>query len=109
MEARAHYLAIVEAHNRAGSTQKGLDVLRKIADLDPQNTQIRTKLAESYLKEGLKSEAASCFTEAGESLIARSAFDEALEVFDKALQINPADQATLNGLLAAHGARGHCR
>jgi tetratricopeptide (TPR) repeat protein len=106
VEARAHYLAIVEAHNRAGSTQKGFDVLRKIADLDPQNTQIRTKLAESYLKEGLKSEAASCFTEAGESLIARGAFEEALEVFDKALQINPADQATLNGLLAAHGARG---
>ena len=106
VEARAHYLAVVEAHNRSGAAQSALEVLRKIADLDPHNTQIRTRLADGYLKQGLKSEAASCFAEAGQSLMARGALDEALVAFNKALEINPHDYATLRGLLAAHSACG---
>jgi tetratricopeptide (TPR) repeat protein len=106
VEARAHYLAVVEAHNRSGATQNALEILRTIADLDPQNTHIRTKLAEGYLREGLKTEAAACFTEAGQTLVARGAVDEALEAFAKASEINPADYATLKGLLAAHSTRG---
>src|SRR6185295_4975163 len=70
------------------------------------NTQIRTKLADGYLKQGLKAEAASCFTEAGQSLLARGAIDEALEAFGRALKISSLDYPTLKGLLAAHTARG---
>lgn len=106
VEARAHYLSVVEAYNRAGSPQNSLQILRKIADLDPQNTQIRTKLADSYLNHGLKKEAAECFAEAGQVLVSRGALDEALDVFSKALMFSPADPATLRGTLAAHTARG---
>lgn len=106
VEARAHYLAVVEAHNRAGAAQSALETLRKIADLDPQNTHIRTKLADGYLNQGLKKEAAECFAEAGHVLIARGACDEALEVFNRSLVIQPDDYLTLKGLLAAHSARG---
>src|SRR4029453_6549877 len=83
VEARAHYLAVVEAHSQSGAAQAALDVLRKIADLDPHNTNIRTKLADGYLRQGLKLEAASCFTEAGQSFLTRGAFDEALDAFNK--------------------------
>src|SRR2546421_2862862 len=106
VDARAHYLFVAEAHAKSGATQQGLAVLRKIADLDPPNTEIRTKLAEGYLRAGLTAEAAVCFTEAGQHLLARAACDEALEVFAKAIHINPADHTTLKGLLAAHSARG---
>lgn len=106
VEARAHYLAVVDAHNRAGAAQSALETLRKIADLDPQNTQIRTKLADGYLNLGLKKEAAECFAEAGQAMVARGACDEALEVFGRALVIQPDDYATLKGVLAAHSARG---
>lgn len=106
VEARAHYLTVVEAHSRAGSVQSALEILRRIADLDPQNTQIRTKLADGYLNQGLREEAAQCFAEAGHVFVARGAFDEALEVFSEALAIQPGDHATLNGVLAAHSARG---
>ena len=51
VEARAHYLAVADAHNRSGARQEALEILRKIADLDPQSTDIRIKLAEGYLKE----------------------------------------------------------
>ena len=106
VEARAHYLVVANAHSKAGATHECLDVLRKIADLDSQNTDIRIKLAESYFKEGMMTEAAEAFTEAGHHLVARGALDEALEVFGRALEILPADHVVLKGLLAAHSARG---
>jgi tetratricopeptide (TPR) repeat protein len=106
VEARMHYLAIAEAHNRAGAAQSALDVLRKIADLDPQNTQIRTKLANGYLNLGLRKEGAAYFAEAGQILVARGAFEDALDAFGNALTVNPGDYATLKGLLTAHAGRG---
>lgn len=106
VEARTHYLAIVEAHNRAGAAQSALETLRRIADLDPQNTQIRAKLANGYLNLGLRKEGAACFTEAGQVLMARGAFEDALEAFENALRVNPGDYATLQGLVTAHSARG---
>jgi tetratricopeptide (TPR) repeat protein len=106
VEARAHYLAVADAHNRSGARQEALEILRKIADLDPQNTDIRVKLAEGYLKEKMRPEAAACFTEAGQRLLTRNAFDVALEMFGRSLEILPADVASLKGILAAHSARG---
>jgi tetratricopeptide (TPR) repeat protein len=106
VEARAHYLAVADAHNRSGARQEALEILRKIADLDPQSTDIRIKLAEGYLKEGMGREAAARFTEAGQRLLTRNAFDVALDLFGKSLEILPADLASLKGILAAHSARG---
>lgn len=106
VEARAHYLAVAEAHEKSGATQAGLEILSKIADLDPQNTNVRLRLAEGYLNEGMTNEAADAFTEAGNSLYARGALDEALAAFGRSLDIHPADNTALNGLLSAHAARG---
>jgi tetratricopeptide (TPR) repeat protein len=106
VEARAHYLAVANTHAKSGATQAGLEVLRKIADLDPQNTQVRIKLAESYATEGMTTEAAESFTVAGQYLMSRGGLDEALEVFNRSLQLEPGHYATLEGLLAAHTARG---
>jgi tetratricopeptide (TPR) repeat protein len=106
VEARAHYLVVADAHAKSGDTQAGLEILSKIADLDPQNTKVRLKLAEGYLNEGMNAEAAAAFTEAGHSLCARGALDEALAAFGRSLDIQPDDIPTLNGLLSAHTARG---
>jgi tetratricopeptide (TPR) repeat protein len=106
VEARKHYLIVANAHEQSGATQAGLEILSKIADLDPQNTNVRLKLAEGYLSEGMSSEAADAFAEAGNNLYGRGALDEALNAFRKSLEIQPGDTATLNGLLSAHTARG---
>ncbi|HEX3142562.1 MAG TPA: tetratricopeptide repeat protein [Pyrinomonadaceae bacterium] len=106
VEARAHYLVVADAHAKSGDTQAGLEILSKIADLDPQNTAVRLKLAEGYLHEGMNAEAAAAFAEAGNSLCARGALDEALDAFNRSLDLQPDDIPTLNGLLSAHAARG---
>jgi len=61
VDARAQYLIVADAYSRAGQNKKALDVLHKIADLDPHNTDIRLKLAEGYVKENMRREAASAF------------------------------------------------
>ena len=50
-DARTQYLVVADAYTRAGQNKNTLKVLHKIADLDPQNTDIRLKLAEGYIKE----------------------------------------------------------
>jgi tetratricopeptide (TPR) repeat protein len=106
VEARTHYLVVADAHAKSGDTQAGLEVLRKIADVDPQNTEVRIKLANGYVKEGMSREAAASFTEAGHTMLARNAVDEAVELFAKAVEVAPTDYDALSGLLAAHTARG---
>src|ERR1041384_4807192 len=106
VDARSHYLVIANAHAKAGNTQAGLEVLRRIADIDPQNTDVRIKLGEGFAKEGLSREAAASFSEAGHCLLARGAVDEALAVFSRAVEIAPNDYDALNGLLAAHTTPG---
>src|SRR5213079_635991 len=83
VEARAHYLVVANAHAKSGATQAGLEILSKIADLDPQNTDVRLKLAEGYLNEGMTLDAAAAFTQAGNNLNARGALDEALDAFGR--------------------------
>lgn len=106
VDARSYYLIVAEAYKKSGASQQGLEVLRKIANLDPHNTDIRIKLAEGYLKQGMNPEAAATFTEAGQHMLARGLSDEALHAFVSALEICPDDPSVLKGLLAAHIAHG---
>lgn len=106
VDARAQYMVVADAYSQDGQQHRALEVLRRIADLDPQNTEIRLQLAQSYLRENLKSEAASTFAEAGKQFLARSIYDRALLAFEQALAINPRDPASLSGMLEAHTALG---
>src|SRR5919202_1613953 len=101
-EARAQYMVAADASARAGQTREALDVLQRIADLDPANTQVRLRLAEAYTREELPELAADAYTLAGERLAARGDFDNALDAFTKALALRPVSHAALAGLLAAH-------
>ena len=106
VEARAQYLAVADAYKRAGRMREALDIMRRIADLDPLNTEIRLRFAESLLAEGIQDEAASAFIEAGERLSANGHHARALEAYIKALDLRPRDRAALNGLIGAHSALG---
>lgn len=106
VDARAQYLIVADAYNRAGETQRGLEVLRKIADLDPQNTEIRLKLAAGYLLEGLHPQACAAYREAGARLFEIGEFEKSLESYSKAQQLRAYDGEALKGILSAHVALG---
>jgi tetratricopeptide (TPR) repeat protein len=106
VEAREQYLAIADTFARAGKMRDSLDALRRSADLEPNNVEIRLRLGEGYLREDLREEAADAFTEAGERLIARGDAERALKAYTQAYNIRPHDHAVLHGLVAVHSKLG---
>jgi tetratricopeptide (TPR) repeat protein len=105
-DARAQYLIVADAYTRSGDNKKALDVLHKIADLDPNNTEIRLKLADGYVKENMRREAAEAYVQAANRLHQTGAHEKALEAYAKTLQLVRDDREALRGMLEAHIARG---
>jgi tetratricopeptide (TPR) repeat protein len=105
-DARGQFLVVAEAYTRAGQTKKALDIFHRIADLEPLNTDIRLKLAEGYLKEGMRAEAAEAFIDAGRHFYDSRAFEKSLHSFSSALTLEPGKNSILSGILAAHAALG---
>jgi tetratricopeptide (TPR) repeat protein len=106
VEARQQYLVVADAYSKAGQTQKALEVLRKIADLDPHNAEVRLKLGEGFLHEGFQQQACEAFVEAGSEFITRGMFERALTAFKQTLEVNPAHHGALNGLVITQGKMG---
>jgi tetratricopeptide (TPR) repeat protein len=102
VEAREQYLAIADTFARAGKMRESLDALKRSADLEPNNVEIRLRLGEGFLREGLREEAAEAFTEAGERLLARADAPRALRAYAQAHNIQPHNHAVLHGLVAVH-------
>lgn len=105
-DARAQYLIVADACTRAGKTKETLEILHKVADLDSNNPEIRLKLAEGYLKEGLNAEAGAAFREAGSRLLEAGHFEKSLSAYSQALKMFPNDEATIKGVVSAQVALG---
>ena len=105
-DARSQYLVVADSYTRSGDNKRALDVLHKIADLDPNNIEIRLKLADGYLKENMRREAAAAFIQAANRLHQTGAQDKALDAYSKALQLVRDDRDALRGMLEAHILRG---
>jgi tetratricopeptide (TPR) repeat protein len=106
VEARAQYLTVGDLLARRGHAREALEMLQRVCDLDPNNTDIRLRLAEGFERESMPAEAAQCFTEAADRLAARGLYEASLESYTRALSLEPKNQAALHGLLTAHVALG---
>ncbi|MCA1593159.1 MAG: tetratricopeptide repeat protein [Acidobacteria bacterium] len=105
-DARAQYLTAADAQMHAGKPREALEVMRRIADLDPSNTDIRLRLAQSYVKEKMPEPAADAYIAAGERLAARGDHEQALEAYTSALSLRPNSHDALHGMIAAHSVLG---
>ena len=105
-DARAQYLVVADSYTRKGDNKKTLEVLHKIADLDPNNTDVRLKLADGYVKESMRRQAADAYVQAANRLHQTNAYDKALDAYTKALQLVRDGREALRGLLETHIARG---
>jgi tetratricopeptide (TPR) repeat protein len=106
VDARAQYMIIAEAWLRDGQSRKALEILRKVADLEPHNTETRIKLAQGYMREGMPDEAAEAFRDAGAQLLARGVHERAAEAYTSSLDIRPLDYSALSGFLQTQIALG---
>lgn len=106
VEARTQYMTVADALARQGQNREALEILRRVADLDPNNIDLRLRLAESFLREDMHDLAADAFTEAGDRLAARGDYERALEAYTKSLTRRPHMHAALQGFVTAHTALG---
>jgi tetratricopeptide (TPR) repeat protein len=100
-EARSHYVMLAEQYERTGKKTEALAIWKQIAELDPKNTEVYLKIAESYLKEEQVGEAAQAFIAAAERLSAQGKYEDALKIFARALEIKQNDLKALNGYVKA--------
>src|SRR4030095_15032375 len=106
VDARSQYLIVADAYTRLGNNKRALDILHKIADLDPNNTEIRLKLADGYLKENMRREAVGAFVQAANGLHKTAPNDRAAAAYSKALSLIPDQRDALRGMLDTHIIRG---
>lgn len=102
VDARQQYLIVADAYKRNGNTKKALEILQKIADLDPENTAVRLKLAESYQVEGLNDQAHDSYIYAGQEFAKKGRSPDAISAFSKAASINSASKIALKSLADAY-------
>lgn len=105
-EARSYYLTVAEAHQRSGNQLQALEIWSRIADLDPNDTNTRIKLAQNYLAEGEREKAAEALVEAGNRLLAKKQSEQAAQIFAQALDLRPTDINALSGATNASIALG---
>ncbi len=83
------YKIAADHYSQKNEMAKALGIYQKMADLNPSNFAFRLKLAEMYVKEGLKSEAAKAYLEAADAHMAKEAFQDARQIFEKVLALDP--------------------
>ena len=89
MEAKAQYQTVVDEYIKRGRMRDAGEALRKLADLDPSDLKVRSKLADLYMREGQKEKALDEHVAIADELTKKGHLNEALQVLDKGLRIDP--------------------
>ncbi|OYT73192.1 MAG: hypothetical protein CFK52_02710 [Chloracidobacterium sp. CP2_5A] len=106
MEARKQYLEIADYYTKNGRSRQALELLQRVADLDPENVPARLRLAENYQREGMTEQSIESYIAAGAQLIRKSNLSEAQQVFQRVLELNPTSTPALNSLATIYIKQG---
>jgi pilus assembly protein FimV len=99
MEAKSQYQIVVDEYIKRGRARDAGDVLKKMADIDPSDLKIQSKLADLYLREGSTAKAIDVHVGIAEELTKKGHLNEALQVLEKGLKID-AKSIKLRGEIA---------
>ena len=94
-DARAQYLQVAEEFLKANEFENAIRIFQKILEMDPENSQMRVKLAEVYVRLGKKKEAWEIFVAAAESMRSKGSLAAADEVLQRMLTLDPGNAYAL--------------
>ncbi|MBD3308944.1 hypothetical protein GF339_21200, partial [candidate division KSB3 bacterium] len=94
-EAKTNYMKAAEMQAASGAKHESLDTYRKIADLDPTNIKIRSKLAAMYENEDFIEDAAGIYVDIG-TVIAQQTPEDAKPYFQRARTLQPENEHILS-------------
>ena len=88
-DARAQYLQVADEFLKSGELDNAVRIFQKILEMDPENTNMRVRLAEVYVRLGKKNDAWQIFSAAAETLRAKGSLSGAEEVLRRMLTLDP--------------------
>ena len=94
-DARAQYLQVAEEFLKSGELENAVRIFQKILEMDPENSNMRVRLAEVYIRLGKKTEAWQIFSAAAESLRAKGSLSGAEEILQRMLTLDPGNTYAL--------------
>src|SRR6201988_760229 len=94
-DARAQYLQVAEEFLKANELEHAVRIFQKILEMDPENSNMRIRLAEVYIRVNKKNEAWQIFTAAAESLRSKGSISGAEEVLQRMLKLDPGNTYAL--------------
>ena len=100
-EALAIFENLFKVYEKKNDEDKQIDVLKLMADMDPENLGFQVRLGETLARKGRKKEAAEAFAKAAATLSRRGFHDRASQLFEKITALNP-DNTAVRRELCAH-------
>jgi pilus assembly protein FimV len=94
-EARPLFLQIAEAYLKANKSQKAVEVLHRLLDVEPDNLRVQMRLAELYNVMGQKKEAAQTYLNYAQRLFEHGDHDEVQKLIERALEVDPGNATAL--------------
>ncbi|HWW14428.1 MAG TPA: tetratricopeptide repeat protein [Candidatus Dormibacteraeota bacterium] len=94
-DARAQYLQVAEEFLKSGELENAVRIFQKILEMDPENTAMRIRLAEVYVRLGKKNDAWQIFSAAAETLRSKGNLPGAEEVLHRMLTLDPGNSYAL--------------
>lgn len=101
MEAKSQYQVLADYYLKHGEPGNALTIYRKISELDPNSINVHVKLADLYSQNNQTGEALKEYDRVGRMLLKRGMLDEAVQVFRKALKIDPKNTELVDSLVTA--------
>jgi len=102
MEAKSQYQIVVDEYLKRGKTKDAAEVLKKMAELDPGDLKVRSKLADIYTREGSGPKAVEEHIAIALELSKKGHLAEALQVLEKGLKIDPRSSRLREELARVH-------
>ncbi len=94
-DARSQYLLVAEEFLKANELDHAVRIFQKILEMDPENVNMRLRLAEVYLRLNKKTDAWQIFSAAAETLRSKGLLTGAEEVLQRMLTLDPGNSYAL--------------
>src|SRR5579864_2807356 len=94
-DARAQYLQVAEEFLKGGELDNAVRIFQKILEMDPENVNMRVRLAEVYIRLNKKTEAWQIFSAAAETMRSKGSLEGAEEVLQRMLKLDPGNTYAL--------------
>jgi pilus assembly protein FimV len=89
VEAKGQYQIVLDEYIKRGRVREAGDALKKMAEIDPADLKVRSKLADLYTRDGNATKAVEEHIAIADELNKKGHLAEALQVLEKGLKIDP--------------------